>query len=34
LIGLHVFVQGGVLDPGANPAGLVLSEAADGRIGI
>lgn len=32
-LGTHLFVQGGVFDPVANAAGLVLSEAADGRIG-
>lgn len=33
-LGLHLFVQGGVFDAAANAAGLVLSEAADGRIGL
>lgn len=34
LLGVHLFAQGSVFDAGANAAGLVLSEAADGRIGL
>ncbi len=31
--GAAFYNQGGVLDPGANPAGLVLSAGAVGQIG-
>jgi hypothetical protein len=33
LEGMHFFAQGIVLDPGANPASLTISNAADGTIG-
>jgi len=34
LMGLHLFAQGGVFDASANAAGLVLSEAGDGKVGL
>jgi hypothetical protein len=33
LIGVHLFVQGAVLVPGFNAAGIVLTNAGDCRIG-
>lgn len=34
LLGMHLFAQGSAFEPGVNAAGLVMSEGADGRIGI
>lgn len=34
VLGIHLFAQGGLLDTTANPTGIVLSDAAEGTIGL